>query len=152
GSRRRLQWASMSALSDLSDRLRRAVNRRRLLDTARRLVEVPSRTGEAGRAADQLAEILKADGIAVERPAASHPVSPAARARPAAGKAARPLPSNGHLDTVHLPFVPPGEAGGKLTGSGASDMKGGVAAAVEAVRVLRDTGLPAGGSVLLTAH
>src|SRR5439155_23130502 len=38
------------------------------------------------------------------------------------------------------------------TGSGASDMKSGVAAAVEALRVLRDTeALPAGG-ILLTAH
>jgi acetylornithine deacetylase/succinyl-diaminopimelate desuccinylase-like protein len=142
----------MSTLTDLSDRLRRAVNRRRLLDTARRLVEVPSRTGEAGRAADQLEEILKADGFRVERPIASHPASPAVVARHGSSKAGRTLQFNGHLDTVHLPFVPPGEEDGKLTGSGASDMKAGVAAAVEAVRVLRDVGLPAGGSVLLTAH
>src|SRR5262249_14093882 len=41
---------------------------------------------------------------------------------------------------------------GRLTGSGSADMKGGVAAAVEALRVLRDTGALAGGAVLLTAH
>src|SRR5207244_10934224 len=37
-------------------------------------------------------------------------------------------------------------------GSGSSDMKGGTAAAVEALRVLRETGVLAGGSILLTAH
>src|SRR5207245_906033 len=34
----------------------------------------------------------------------------------------------------------------------AADMKAGIAAAVEALRVLRDTGTLAGGGVLLTAH
>jgi acetylornithine deacetylase/succinyl-diaminopimelate desuccinylase-like protein len=56
------------------------------------------------------------------------------------------------MDTVHLPFVPPQVADGRLTGSGSSDMKAGVAAAVEALRVLRDTGALAGGGILLTAH
>src|SRR5262249_56144508 len=67
----------------------------------------------------------------------------------------RPGPTvqfNGHLDTVHLPFVPPQVEGNRITGSGASDMKSGIAAAVEAVRALRDAfALPA-GAVLLTAH
>jgi acetylornithine deacetylase/succinyl-diaminopimelate desuccinylase-like protein len=62
------------------------------------------------------------------------------------------LQFDGHLDTVHLPFVPPAIDGGNLTGSGSCDMKGGTAAAVEALRVLRDTGALTAGSVLLTAH
>ena len=41
---------------------------------------------------------------------------------------------------------------GRLTGSGASDMKGGLAAAIEAVRALRDSGGLTAGSVVLTAH
>jgi acetylornithine deacetylase/succinyl-diaminopimelate desuccinylase-like protein len=59
---------------------------------------------------------------------------------------------NGHLDTVHLPYVPAGVSDGRLTGSGACDMKGGTAAAVEALRVLRDTGLLSCGNILFTAH
>ena len=56
------------------------------------------------------------------------------------GRPGRTLQFDGHLDTVHLPFVPPEIKDGRLTGSGASDMKAGLAAAVEAVRALRDSG------------
>jgi acetylornithine deacetylase/succinyl-diaminopimelate desuccinylase-like protein len=142
----------MDALSNTRDRLRAAVNRDRLLDTARRLVAVPSRTGEAGAAADCLADLLRADGFAVERPAAGHPGAPAVVVHLDSGRPGRTLQFNGHLDVVHLPFVPPAVDGGRLTGSGACDMKGGTAAAVEALRVLRDTGELTAGAVLLTAH
>jgi acetylornithine deacetylase/succinyl-diaminopimelate desuccinylase-like protein len=68
------------------------------------------------------------------------------------GHPGRTLQFDGHLDTVHLPFVPPGVTADRLTGSGSADMKGGIAAAVEALRALRDTGLLPGGAVLFTAH
>ncbi len=142
----------MNAISPFRDRLAAAVDRRRLLDTAVQLIAVPSRTGEAGAAADCLARLLAADGFPVERPMAGHPAAPAVVVRFDAGRPGRTLQFNGHLDTVHLPFVPPAVDGGRLTGSGASDMKGGTAAAVEALRVLRDTGALTAGSVLLTAH
>jgi acetylornithine deacetylase/succinyl-diaminopimelate desuccinylase-like protein len=142
----------MSELGELCQRLGRAVDRGRLLDTARRLVAVPSRTGEGGAAADCLADILAADGFAVERPEAGHPAAPAVVVRFDSGRPGRTLQYNGHLDTVHLPFVPPAVEGGRLTGSGACDMKGGTAAAVEALRAVRQAGVRAGGAVLLTAH
>jgi acetylornithine deacetylase/succinyl-diaminopimelate desuccinylase-like protein len=142
----------MTPTSSLPERLRGAVNRKRLVDTAVELLAVPSRTGEAGAVADRLAELLTADGFAVERPVAGYPTAPAVAVRLTGPKAGRTLQFNGHLDTVHLPFVPPAVQGDRLTGSGSSDMKAGVAAAVEAVRVLRDTGALPGGGVLLTAH
>jgi acetylornithine deacetylase/succinyl-diaminopimelate desuccinylase-like protein len=128
------------------------VNRQRLVDTALKLIAIPSRTGEAGAVSDCLADILKAEGFAVERPPAGHAVSPAVVVRWSSGKPGRTLQFNGHLDTVHLPFVPPAVAGNRLTGSGSSDMKAGTAAAVEALRVLRETDSLAGGGILLTAH
>src|SRR4051812_23269391 len=60
---------SMKKASALIDLLNPYITRDRLLDTAVRLVEVPSRTGEARGALDRLAEILTSDGFEVERPA-----------------------------------------------------------------------------------
>jgi acetylornithine deacetylase/succinyl-diaminopimelate desuccinylase-like protein len=134
------------------DRTASAVTAARLLDTALRLIEVPSPTRSGGAVADRLAELLRADGFAVERPIAGWPEAPAVVVRFDSGQPGRTIQFNGHLDTVHLPFVPPRVEGGVLTGSGASDMKGGVAAAVEALRAIRDTGLLRQGSVLFTAH
>jgi acetylornithine deacetylase/succinyl-diaminopimelate desuccinylase-like protein len=142
----------MPQTAAIADRLRQAVNRQRLVDTAVQLVSVPSRTGEAGGAADRLARLLSDDGFTVERPEGGYPKAPAVVVRSDSRRPGRTLQFNGHLDTVHLPFVPPKVEGDLITGSGASDMKGGVAAAVEALRVLRDTGALPGGAILLTAH
>jgi acetylornithine deacetylase/succinyl-diaminopimelate desuccinylase-like protein len=138
--------------SSLRERLQRAVRRQRLVETAVRLVSVPSRTGEAGAVSDCLAELLAADGFAVQRPAADYPRSPAVAVRFDTGRPGPTLQFNGHLDTVHLPFVPPEVHADRITGSGSSDMKAGIAAAVEALRVLRETDALPAGSVLLTAH
>lgn len=129
-----------------------AVNRERLLDTAVRLIAKPSRTGEAAAAADELQAILSADGFTVERPVAGYEQAPAVVTRFSSGQPGRTLQFNGHLDTVHLPFVPPQVIGDRLTGSGSADMKAGIAAAIEALRAVRDVHGLSGGDILLTAH
>lgn len=139
--------------ASLNQKIAAAVNRQRLIDTAVKLIAVPSRTGEAGAVSDCLADMLKAEGFAVERPTAGHAAAPAVVVRWTTDKPGRTLQFNGHLDTVHLPFVPPAVETNRLTGSGSSDMKAGIAAAVEALRVLRETGcMPGGSTILLTAH
>jgi len=129
-----------------------AVKQSRLVETALALIEVPSPTRQAGAVADRLAAILAADNFTVERPVADWPEAPAVVVRFDSGRPGRTLQFDGHLDTVHLPFVPPRHEHGQLYGSGASDMKGGIAAFVEALRVLRDTDSLTGGGILLTAH
>lgn len=129
-----------------------AVDEQRLLDTAVALIEIPSPTLSAGAVADRLAAILAATGFAVERPAADWPEAPAVAVRFDSGKPGRVLQFDGHLDTVHLPFIPPRIADGYLYGSGSADMKGGIAAFVEALRVLQETDALQGGGVLITAH
>ncbi|MFT5373827.1 MAG: acetylornithine deacetylase/succinyl-diaminopimelate desuccinylase-like protein [Candidatus Latescibacterota bacterium] len=134
------------------DQVLAAIDEKRLLETAVALVEVPSPTLSAGAAANRLADILLADGFSVERPVADWPEAPAVVVRFDTGKAGRVLQFDGHLDTVHLPFAGPSIEDGHLCGSGASDMKGGIAAAVEALRALRANDALEGGGVLLTAH
>ena len=136
----------------LRERLLSRVNRDRLVETTLRLVEVPSPTGDAGAVSDRLAEILTADGFDVERPDGGYARAPAVAVRFDSGRPGRTLQFNGHLDTVHLPFVPPTVEDGLIKGSGASDMKSGIAAAVEALRALRDAEALPAGAILLTAH
>ncbi|HAA78712.1 TPA: hypothetical protein DCE37_26740 [Candidatus Latescibacteria bacterium] len=137
---------------ELIQTVRNAVDERRIVETARALVDIPSPTRSAGEVADKLAEILSQDGFEVERPETDWPEAPAVVTRVDSGADGRTLQFDGHLDTVHLPFSASDIVDGNLTGSGASDMKGGVAAFVEALRILRDGQLPKAGSVLMTAH
>ena len=66
-------------------RLKSHVNRERLVETARRLIEVPSPTGDAGEVSDRLAEILEVDGFTVERYEGGHPTAPAVAIRLGSG-------------------------------------------------------------------
>ncbi len=136
----------------LLDQVGRTVNRQRLIDTAVDLVEVPSPTRSAGAVADRLAEILSSDGFPVQRHEADWPQAPVVIAALDSGRPGPTLQFDGHLDTVHLPFVPPRVENDTLYGSSSADMKGGIAAALEALRVLRTLDALPAGKVLLTAH
>jgi acetylornithine deacetylase/succinyl-diaminopimelate desuccinylase-like protein len=142
----------MAVGADVLDSISQAVSRSRLVDTAMRLCSVYSPTGSAGEVSDALAELLASEGFTVERYDAGWPAAPAVAARLNTGKPGRTLQFNGHLDTVHLPFVKPAVSGDRMTGSGSADMKAGTAAAVEALFALRDSGVLPGGGILLTAH
>ena len=130
----------MSVTPDIIHSIDQAVNQNRLLDTAIALMEIPSPTCSAAAVADRLSELLTADGFEVERPIADWPEAPAVVTRWRAHEDGATLQFDGHLDTVHLPYMPPKIENGMLSGQGAADMKAGLAAAIEALRVLRETG------------
>ena len=136
----------------LLDRVVQTIDRRRLIDTAVALIEVPSPTRNAGAAADRLAGILADDGFPVQRHDADWPQAPVVIAALESGSPGPTLQFDGHLDTVHLPYVPPRLEDDTLYGSSSADMKGGIAAALEAMRVLRTLDALPAGRVLLTAH
>ncbi len=138
--------------TSLAKKIQPSVNPQRLVDTAMALIEIPSPTRSAGDVADRLAGILTQEGLMVERPIADWPEAPAVVVRLDTGVPGRTLQFDGHLDTVHLPFVPPRHENGYLYGSGSADMKGGIAACVEALRVLRETQSLKAGRILLTTH
>jgi len=142
----------MKSSEALRNRVLGVIQPRRLLEMARKLIAIPSRTGEAGPVLDCLADLLRAEGFAVERPAGDYPLAPAVAVRWAGKKPGKTLQFNGHPDTVHLPFIPPQVEGDLLRGSGSSDMKAGTGAAVEALLALRDADALETGAILLTAH
>ena len=133
-------------------RLRSRLRPERLLETAFRLMEAHSPTRDAGAALSVLADILAKAGLDVSREEADWTPAPAVVAWLHSGKPGPVLQFDCHLDTVHLPFRPPRIQDGALCGTGAADMKGGTAAAIEALRMLRELDLPVRGSVLLTGH
>ncbi len=135
-----------------SDNMNTLVRRDRLLAAAIRLIAAPSPTGDAAAAAGELASLLDEAACAAERVAATHPSAPAVVAWLDSGKPGPVLQFNGHLDVVHLPFVPPRVEGNLLRGSGAADMKAGVAAALEAFLAINEAGGPPRGRLLFTAH
>lgn len=137
---------------ELWSQIRCKVQPERLLATAKALIDVPSPTGEAGPVSDRLADMLQGEGFQVDRPTGGYPHAPAVAVTLNGTGGGKVLQFDGHLDTVHLPFVPSRVEGDWLRGSGSSDMKAGVAAAVEALRVIRELGLAGTGGVLLTAH
>src|SRR5438132_9105186 len=103
------------------NRLRVAVQRRRLVDSATKLIAARSPTGAAQGAAACLAEMLSADGFLVERPEAGHAKAPAVVVRMHSNRPGRTLQFNGHLDVVHLPYVPAAIHGDQIVGSGSCD-------------------------------
>ena len=100
----------------------RHIDERRLADTALSLISVPSPTCSAGEVADLLADLLAGDGFAVERPEADWPEAPAVVVRLDTGKPGKVLQFDGHLDTVHLPFVDARCEDGQIYGTGASQL------------------------------
>ncbi|HLY85906.1 MAG TPA: M20/M25/M40 family metallo-hydrolase [Gaiellaceae bacterium] len=138
-----------------------SVDRARLVETAMRLVNVPSFTGDEEAAARLMVELLESLGLQVQWQQVEEGRANALGIWPGAGGGSS-LMFNGHLDTSYsgrepwlrnvTGFQPQAfERDGRLYGLGISNMKGAVACYVEAVRALQDAGVRLRGDVLIAA-
>lgn len=162
----------MSALTPLESRVAEAVDVSALVETAQRLVRIPSWNGNETPAQELMAELMDVAGLEVDRwpipmvEVASHPHYAAEIPRKEAlglvgtlrgTGGGRDLILDGHVDVVppgdealwtHPPFAGVAE-GGRLYGRGALDMKGPLAAGLYALDALRRAGVELAGTVHL---
>jgi acetylornithine deacetylase len=138
-----------------------SVDRDRLVETASRLVDVPSFTGNEEAAARVMVELYESLRLQVQWQQVEEGRANALGIWPGAGSG-KSLMFNGHLDTSYSGREPwlrsvPGfqpqafERDGRLYGLGISNMKGAVACYVEAVRALQEAGVRLRGDVLIAA-
>jgi len=122
----------------------------RLRDLTLELVSVPSPTGDTADVARLYGRRLEEIGMEVELLDDVFPATPTVVARLRGSAPGPTVVLNGHLDTVPIPHDPPRVDGDRVYGRGSADMKGALAAAAEAVRVLREGG-PFAGEVVIVA-
>jgi acetylornithine deacetylase len=128
------------------------IDERRLVDLALRLVSTPSFTGSEEAAAGLMRDELRDLGLEVQWQPVEEGRANVLATWPGAGGGPT-LMFNGHLDTSGIPgFQPEGfEREGRIYGLGISNMKGALAAYVEAARALREAGVRLRGDVMVAA-
>ena len=138
-----------------------AVNRDRLVETAGRMIDVHSFTGDEQGMAELMVELFRDRGLHVQWQQVEDGRANALGTWSGAG-GGKSLMFNGHLDTSYSGREPwlqgvPGfqpqhfTDGGRLYGLGISNMKGALACYVEAVHALQDAGVRLAGDVLIAA-
>jgi acetylornithine deacetylase/succinyl-diaminopimelate desuccinylase-like protein len=115
------------------------------------LVSVSSPTGDTAAVSELLADRLRSLAMEVTFHRA-FPRTPVVIGRLRGGRPGPTLILNGHLDTVPIPHAEPERKDGRVYGRGAADMKGPIAAAVEALTAIREARLELRGDVILCAH
>jgi acetylornithine deacetylase/succinyl-diaminopimelate desuccinylase-like protein len=123
----------------------------RLRDLTLELVEIESSTGDTAAVAQQYARILRELGLEVEVLDERFPATPVVVGRLRGDRPGPTIVLNGHLDTVPIPHDPPAIVDGRVFGRGSADMKGPVAAATEAVRVVAESRRSFPGELVLVA-
>jgi acetylornithine deacetylase/succinyl-diaminopimelate desuccinylase-like protein len=130
----------------------RTVDPEPIAELTMRMLEIWSPPGrEAEMAALALEALIEAgaEDVALD---AEFPESPSVIAWLRSGHPGPTLQWHGHLDAIRSAHAAPRREGDVLYGRGASDMKGALAAEIEAVKLLRAAGLPERGDVLITFH
>ena len=122
----------------------------RLRDLTLELVEIESPTGDTAEVARRYAQRLEEIGMEVEVLDEVFPATPIVIGRLRGGEPGPSVVLNGHLDTVPIPHEPARIENGSVYGRGSADMKGALACAAEAARVLKESG-PFPGELVIIA-
>lgn len=115
------------------------------------LAAIESPTGDTVAVSERFAAELRSLDLEVEW-FDRYPQTPVVIGRWRGAGSGPILVLNGHLDTVPIPHAPAERRGGRVYGRGTADMKGPLAAAVEALRAAREAGVRFDGDVVLCAH
>ena len=110
----------------------------RLRDLTLELVQVESPTGDTAEVARLYARRLEEAGMEVELLDERFPATPIVIGRLRGGGPGPTIVLNGHLDTVPIPHDVPRVDGETIYGRGTADMKGALACAAEAARLVAE--------------
>jgi acetylornithine deacetylase/succinyl-diaminopimelate desuccinylase-like protein len=138
-------------MSTLLDQLTSCVSPERLRDLTLELVRIPSPTGDSVDVTAFYTETVRGLGLPVEM-LTDYPESPSTIARWENTPDGPTITLDGHLDTIHADHVPPYVEGERIYGRGAGDMKSGIAAMIEATRVLIENDVRLRGNLILATH
>ncbi|MBN2552132.1 MAG: M20 family metallopeptidase [Spirochaetales bacterium] len=127
------------------------VQPKRLAEDLWRLVCIPSPTGQERDVAMSFAEMLGAAGAEVEVDETLQE-SPNVIGRLQGSSAGPVLQLAGHLDHIPVDHAEPQRTERIISGRGSADMKCGLAGILEIVRVLKESGCPFPGQILVTAY
>jgi acetylornithine deacetylase/succinyl-diaminopimelate desuccinylase-like protein len=130
----------------------RSVNPEPIADLTIRMTEIWSPPGHEAEMAALAARALADAGAEDVTIDDEFPESPSVIAWLRGREPGPTLQWHGHLDAIVTGHTPARREGDTIHGRGTSDMKGALAAEIEAVKFLRDAGLPERGSVLITFH
>jgi acetylornithine deacetylase len=138
-------------MDSIIDRLTTMVSAERLRDLTLDLVRIPSPTGQSVQVSEFYAETVRGLGLPVEM-VLDYPDSPSTIARYGHLPGAPTLTLDGHLDTIHAAHPEPYADDTRIYGRGTGDMKSGVAAIIEATRILIESGIKLKGNLTLVTH
>lgn len=130
----------------------RAVDPEPIAALTMRMLEIWSPPGHEAAMAALAASALRDAGAEDVQIDDEFPESPSVIAWLRSGRPGPTIQWHGHLDAIATAHTPIRRDGDVIYGRGSSDMKGALAAEIEAVKLLRAAGLPERGSVLITFH